>query len=92
MRRFAKCTVNLTTLTWNMKDEHLHEQGEGHEEEEVPEEDERQPLLILSRTPYLLQDHFEVFAGAHLVSHDNLGVPPDTQTVLISLHEAHYAT
>ena len=56
-----------------MKDEHLHEEGEWHEKEEVPEEDERQPLLILSRAPYLLQDHFEVLSGAHLASHDNWG-------------------
>ena len=56
-----------------MKDKHLHEEGEGHEEEEVPEQDERQPLLILPRAPYLLEDHFEVLAGTHLSSHDNYG-------------------
>ena len=65
MMRWAVCVSYLSTLTRNMKDKHLHEQSEGHEKEEVPEEDESQPLLILSRAPYLLQDHFEVLAGAH---------------------------
>ena len=70
-----------------MKDEQLDEQGERHEEEEVSEEDERQPLLVLSGAPYLFEDRVEILAGAHLARNEsNKSVFRRKPRVLISVH------
>ena len=73
-----------TTLTGNVKDKQLDEEGERHEEEEVPEEDERQPLLILSGAPYLLENRVEILSGAHLARNAVFRRKP---RVLISAHD-----
>ena len=43
-----------------MEDEHLVEEGEGHDQEEGAEEDVEKPLLILAKSPELVHNVIKV--------------------------------